>query len=340
MSNIFRLRACRGRRPLAFLLPGAFLLALILPAARPAKAEEGSIFVNGDVVEELLLSPADLKAMPPFFIENVPLIPERVRDGKDLDRVSQTQFRGVLLRDLLHRAGMKHKRKWEPGVVIRVLGQGGKEVVFSFGEIFYSSTGRSILVAYERDSAPCPPTLVVATDLYDGRMMGGVAEIRVSRVAVQLLAYEDQDNKVTRPPTRELVLRDVKGGGSATIRTSDLEALPRTHIPAAVMIGDCEGYHGIHTLDGAALAAVLKKHLTIPDPAPYSRYVLVSSNDGYSATYSFGELFNSRMGNQIVIAVRKDGQPLSPADGFAMSVTGEDSTGGRSVRRIEKIEVH
>jgi hypothetical protein len=340
VPNLLPLRACRGRRPLAFLLPGAFLLALILPAAKPAKAEEGSIFVNGDVLEELLLSPADLKAMPPFFIENVPLIPERVRDGKDLDRVSQTHFRGVLLRDLLHRAGMKHKRKWEPGVVIRVVGQGGKEVVFSFGEIFYSSTGRSILVAYERNGKPRPPTLVVATDIHDGRMMEGVAEIRVSRVAVQLLAYDDKDNKVTRPPTREFALRDTNGGSLTTIRQADIEALPQTHIPAAVMIGDCEGYHGIHTLDGAALATLLRKHLAVADPAPYDRYVLVTSNDGYSAVYSFGELFNSRMGNQVVIAVRKDGQPLTPADGFAMSVTGEDSTGGRSVRRIEKIEVH
>lgn len=340
MPILFRLLGCPGRRPLAFLLPGAFLLALILPAVKPAKAEDGSIFVNGDVLEELLLTPGDLRAMPPFFIESVPLIPERVRDGKDLDRVSQTRFRGVLLRDLLHRAGMKHKRKWEPGVVIRVLGQGGKEVVFSFGEIFYSSTGRSILVAYERDTDPCPPTLVVATDIHDGRMMQGLSEVRVSRVPVELLAYDDQDKKVTRPPTKELVLRDAKGAGSATIRKADLEALPQTHIPAAVMIGDCEGYHGIHTLDGAALAALLKKHLAVPDPAPYDRYVLVTSNDGYTATYSFGELFNSRMGNQVVIAVRKDGQALSPADGFAMSVTGEDSTGGRSVRRIEKIEVH
>lgn len=340
MPIVFRPMVRPGRRPLRFLLPGAFLLALILPAAKNAPAQDGSIFVNGDVLEELLLSPADLKTMPPFFIENVPVIPERVRDGKDLDRVSQTHFRGVLLRDLLHRAGMKHKRKWEPGVVIRVLGQGGKEVAFSFGEIFYSSTGRSILVAYEKNGKPCPPTLVVATDIHDGRMMDGLSEVRVSRVAVELLAYDDKDNKVTRPPTKELVLRDVQGGKSATIRKADLEALPQTHIPAAVMIGDCEGYHGIHTLDGPALAAVLQKHLAVPNPAPYDRYVLVTSNDGYAAVYSLGELFNSRMGNQVVIAVRKDGAPLSPADGFAMSVTGEDSTGGRSVRRIEKIEVH
>jgi DMSO/TMAO reductase YedYZ molybdopterin-dependent catalytic subunit len=72
---------------------------------------------------------------------------------------------------------------------------------------------------------------------------------------------------------------------------------------------------------------------------PYNRYVLITSDDGYCATFSFGELFNSRLGDQVVIATIKDGKPLSPADGFAMSITGEDSTGGRSVKRIKKIEV-
>jgi DMSO/TMAO reductase YedYZ molybdopterin-dependent catalytic subunit len=105
------------------------------------------------------------------------------------------------------------------------------------------------------------------------------------------------------------------------------------------MIGDCEGFHGIHDLDGTPLAVLLKKFLNIPNPAPYNRYVMIASDDGYCATYSFGELFNSRMGDQIVIATMKDGKPLSPTDGFAMSVTGEDSTGGRSVKRIKKIEV-
>jgi DMSO/TMAO reductase YedYZ molybdopterin-dependent catalytic subunit len=105
------------------------------------------------------------------------------------------------------------------------------------------------------------------------------------------------------------------------------------------MIGDGEGFHGIHDLDGVPLSTLLKKTLKIPDPAPYNRYVLITSDDGYCATYSFGELFNSRLGDQVVIATLKDGKTLSPTDGFAMSVAGEDSTGGRSVKRIKKIEV-
>jgi len=302
--------------------------------------QASKLLIMGEVENELILSLADIQAMPPFFISSVPVIPERVRDRKDEEKVSQTNFRGVLFRDLLYKAGMKYERKWEPGVFFRVTDGSGKEVVFSFGEIFYSSIGRSILIAYERNDKPCPPTLVVATDIHDGRMIEGVAEVDVVRVNVELLAYDDKAKNIQRPPTTEFKLIDIKNKTEKVIKPDDLKIFRVTHIPAAVMIGDCEGFHGIHSLDGAPLAAFLQHYLQIPDPAPYDRYVLISSEDGYCATYSFGELFNSRLGDQVVIATVKDGEPLSHADGFAMSVTGEDSTGGRSVKRIAKIEVY
>jgi hypothetical protein len=304
-----------------------------------APAQETSIAVRGAVQTELSLSLADIMAMPPLLIRDVPVIPERVRDRKDQEQVTQTTFRGVLLRDVLYKAGLKYKRKWEPGVFIQVRNKSNREVVFSFGEIFYSSIGRSILIAYERDARPFPPTLVVATDIHDGRMMADISEIKVARVDVELLAYDDQEKKKVRPPSTEFTLVDSAIQKERRIKPADLKAFPKVHIPAAVLIGDCEGFHGIHSLDGVPLSTLLKKILTIPDPAPYNRYVLITSDDGYCATYSFGEIFNSRLGDQIVIATIKDGKPLSPADGFAMSITGEDSTGGRSVRRIKKIEV-
>jgi DMSO/TMAO reductase YedYZ molybdopterin-dependent catalytic subunit len=327
-------RSIRIAAPMAF-----FIISLSLIPSRLA-SQEPSITIKGDVLKELSLSLADIKAMPSFLIRDVPVIPERVRDGKDLELISQTTFRGVLLRDVLYQAGMKYKRKWEPGVLIHVLNKDKKELVFSFGEIFYSSTGRSILLAYEKDTKPCPPTLVVATDIHDGRLMENPSEINVKRVEVELLAYDDKAKNVTRPPSTELTLLDMPSKNQKTIKLADLKALPSTHVPAAVMIGDCEGYHGIHTLDGVPLSVLLKKFLSIADPAPYNRYAIIMSDDGYCAVYSFGDLFNSRMGNHIVVAIAKDGKPLTPADGFAMSVAGEDSTGGRSVRRIKRIEVH
>jgi Oxidoreductase molybdopterin binding domain len=308
-------------------------------AAQNDQVQKAAISVKGEVKSELSLSRTDLQSMPPFLIRDVPVIPERVRDRKDEELVSQTTFRGVLLRDVLYKAGLKYKRKWEPGVFIRVRDTDKKESVFSFGEIFYSSIGRSVLIAYERDEKPCPPTLVAATDIHDGRMMANVSEITVVRVEVELLAYDDQAKKVVRPASSEFTLFDKAGQKQHNIKPANLKALPTTHVPNAVLIGDCEGFHGIHSLDGVPLATLLKKYLTISDPAPYNRYVLISSDDGYCATFSFGELFNSRLGDQVVIATVKDGKPLSPTDGFAMSITGEDSTGGRSVKRIKKIEV-
>jgi len=338
MSSLLSLRFVQARRACSFV---SFLsFALLVPfLAKDAISQETRIAVRGDVLQELSLSVADLKAMPPFLIQDVPVIPERVRDRKDEEKVTQKTFRGVLLRDVLWKAGLKHKRKWEPGVFIQIVNKDGREIVFSFGEIFYSSIGRSVLIAYEVWDLPCAPTLVVATDIHDGRMMKDLTQIKVSRVDVELFAYDDREKKKVRPPSTEFTFIDRLDKVEHVLKPADLEALPKVHIPAAVLIGDCEGFHGIHDLDGVPLSTLLKKYTTVPDPAPYNRYVLITSDDGYCATYSFGELFNSRMGDQIVVATVKDGKPLLPADGFAMSVTGEDSTGGRSVKRIKKIEV-
>jgi hypothetical protein len=322
-------------------LAAFFAVCSLMIFLRPdeARPEDVSLAIRGEVLAELSLSMADILAMSPFLIRDVPVIPERVRDRKDEERVTQTTFRGVLLRDLLYRAGMKHKRKWEPGVLIRVINKGKRESLFSFGEIFYSSVGRSVLIAYERDGKSCPLTLVVATDIHDGRMMTDVSEIRVARVEIELLAYQDKANSKVRPPSAEFNLVDQIAQKRDIIRPADLEALPAVHVPAAVLIGDCEGFHGIHSMDGVSLSSLIKKVLTIPDPAPYNRYVLIASDDGYCATFSFGELFNSRMGDSVVIATVKDGKPLSSEDGFAMSIVGEDSAGGRSVKRIQRIEL-
>jgi hypothetical protein len=84
--------------------------------------------------------------MPPFLIRDVPLIPERVRDMEDQEKVTQITYRGVLLRDVLWKAGMKYKRKWEPGTFIQVRNRNNRQIVFSFGEIFYSSIGHSVLI--------------------------------------------------------------------------------------------------------------------------------------------------------------------------------------------------
>jgi len=72
---------------------------------------------------------------------------------------------------------MKFIRKYEPGVFMRVRGADNKEVVFSFGEIFYSSIGRSILFACEKNGKPLNTVeMVISTG---GRSVRRISSIEV-----------------------------------------------------------------------------------------------------------------------------------------------------------------
>jgi hypothetical protein len=217
-------------------------------------------------------------------------------------------------------------------------------VVFSFGEIFYSSIGRSVLIAYEKDGKPVDDAagvgeLVITTDLRAGRSISGVTEIIVERVEVPMNAYDDRRKKVTRPPTSEFTLVDKKRRKAMRIGLEDLKKFDPVRMDAAVMAGDCEGFHGIYSFKGSSLRSLLEKFGIDPFTADYDRYVLVCSENGFCATFSFGELFNSRLSDNIIIAYEKDGAPLDRTEAFAKSVAREDSVGGRSVRRISSIEV-
>jgi CRP-like cAMP-binding protein len=112
--------------------------------------------------------------MPSFHINNVALLKEKKHHKDKENLICVADYRGVLLRDILEKAGMEYIRKWEPGVYVCVRGSENKDVVFSFGEIFYSSIGRSIILAYEKDGKPIHFSkgcgeLIVATDVRDGR---------------------------------------------------------------------------------------------------------------------------------------------------------------------------
>jgi hypothetical protein len=133
---------------------------------------------------------------------------------------------------------------------------------------------------------------------------------------------------------------DHKNNLSKDISIDDLKSLPVISIPKALMAGDCEGFGGLFSFKGASLRSLLNYFGIKECPVDYDRYVLVSSEDGFCATFSLGELYNSRLSDNIVIAYEKDEKPLEPKDAFAMSVAREDSTGGRSVKRIQKIEIY
>jgi DMSO/TMAO reductase YedYZ molybdopterin-dependent catalytic subunit len=324
-------------------MAGVFFLGAFILLSVPGFCLGAVISVSGEVRQPLKLSTEDLKKMPPFSIRNITLLEEKKKSTDPEKLLAVASYKGVLLRDLLEKAGMKNVRKFEPGVFIRVRGADNREAVFSFGEIFYSSIGRSVLLSYERDGKAIDShgaiELVISTDVRSGRRITDVREILVERADIRLEAYKDKEGKVVRPPSSLITLVNGPGTAPRTITPENLKTLPSLRFDDAVMTGDCEGFRGVYSFEGPTLRTVLESNGVNVSDKDYRRYVVISSSDGFCAAYSFGEILNSRLGDNIIIAWKKNGE-LITEDGFARSVVREDSTGGRSVRRISLIEIH
>lgn len=319
----------------------AFSLLFFLAESR---ASEKTISVHGAVKTPLHLSIEDIRSFPEFHINAVPVLKEKQNASDDETLVEVADYTGVLLRDVLEKAGMKYKRKFEPAVYIRVLGAQNKEVVFSFGEIFYSSIGRSTLLAYSNGkifgSGKNRLELVVSNDTRNGRHIPSVSEIIVERADIEMKVYEERKKNIIQPPTSSFQITDKRTGKSRTVTMEDFTDLPLLQVRNKVQVGDCEGFHGVSSYEGVSLPALLEKLQVIAFPRQYDRFIAVSSKNGFCATFSIGELFNSRLENNIIIAFKKNGQKLGDEEGFAMMVVPEDSTGGRSVKRISNMYIY
>lgn len=68
--------------------------------------------------------------------------------------------------------------------------------------------------------------------------------------------------------------------------------------------------------------------------------VIARATDGYLAVFSWSELFNTEIGESVLIAYEKDGKPLGPEQGDLLLISGKDiKTGPRQVRWLSEIEI-
>lgn len=68
--------------------------------------------------------------------------------------------------------------------------------------------------------------------------------------------------------------------------------------------------------------------------------VVARATDGYVVTFSWNELYNTPVGDSVLVAYEKDGKPLDPEEGQLLLVSGKDiKTGPRHVRWLSDIEV-
>ena len=69
-------------------------------------------------------------------------------------------------------------------------------------------------------------------------------------------------------------------------------------------------------------------------------YVVAIATDGYQAVFSWGELFNTPVGQGVLVAFERDAQPLRDGEGrIALVSTADNRVGVRHVKWLTRIDV-
>lgn len=68
--------------------------------------------------------------------------------------------------------------------------------------------------------------------------------------------------------------------------------------------------------------------------------LIASASDGYKVVFSWSELFNSPLGDSVLVLFERDGKPLPKDEGALALISGKDlRTGPRHVKWLQSIEV-
>lgn len=96
------------------------------------------------------------------------------------------------------------------------------------------------------------------------------------------------------------------------------------------------GYAGVRLVDLLGEAEIRQDARN----AVRRTYFVATASDGYVAIFSWGELFNTAVGADVLVAFERDGKPLRDGEGAIALVSLSDQRAGvRHVKWLSKIEV-
>ena len=121
------------------------------------------------------------------------------------------------------------------------------------------------------------------------------------------------------------------------LKPADLAALPHETVAVADQDGTKVNYDGVPLREILKRAGVpLGKELR---GKALASYVIAKAHDGYQVVFSLGELDTAFGNASILVADRRDGNPLFGYQGPFRIVCPNDKAGARSVRMLETLEV-
>jgi DMSO/TMAO reductase YedYZ molybdopterin-dependent catalytic subunit len=121
------------------------------------------------------------------------------------------------------------------------------------------------------------------------------------------------------------------------LTAKDIEALPRKTVQIKGSDGKTVSYEGPILADVLATAGVtLGSTLR---GATMANYLVVTGADGYRAVFALPELDAGFTDNLIILADRRDGQPLSATEGPLRIVVPAEKRAARSVRQVVALTI-
>jgi DMSO/TMAO reductase YedYZ molybdopterin-dependent catalytic subunit len=127
-----------------------------------------------------------------------------------------------------------------------------------------------------------------------------------------------------------------------TLTREQLEALPwRDYAESREVQQDGRTVNLGVRYQGFALRDLIDRAGLSPDRHAVRRaVVLLTARDGYRVSFSWGELYNSALGHDVILVRSQDGRDLIATDGLpALRSLQDTRSGPRHVRWLERIEV-
>jgi hypothetical protein len=329
------------KKPVALLIAAVILGLLIAPSWSLA------FTVGGAVQKPLTLSVADL---PQFGATE-----GRVADfTRDRQYNGVFDYQGVPLQTLLRRAvirktGGGFNKELDLAIVVR--NREGKQVVLSWGEVFYRNPS-NVLVAFAATPvlphradgcAKCHapefyqpaldklkrkvglPRLILANDFYSDRSIEDIVSVEV----VDLMRGTGK-KPVPEPSAARFAVIDAAG---ASREFSNLSGFTRRQVELK-NIGDGRGFHGFRQFEGVAVRELLAG---CAGGAVAEQAVLVSATDGYQGLFSCGEIFLAPLGERIIVSEQH--KDAAKAGSSFTWVVPDDSAADRMIKNISKMEI-
>ena len=150
-----------------------------------------------------------------------------------------------------------------------------------------------------------------------------------------------------RPAKRNIISQSLTINGSVAhtlvLRADDLRKYPPQQLEELPLVSATGSDKGKLTrVKGVRLRALLEyaSILTRDADTVKKLAIIATATDGYKVVFSWSELFNTGVGDGVLVLFERDGKPLGEDEGLFALISAKDMrTGPRYVRSLQSVEV-